>query len=111
MVYYVLLFITEGVSISDLYLVNVNLVSLETLWKEIGLALNLSPQTVERIKRNYPQQIEYCFTEMLAAWLSGADRHQDSPIPNWGEVIAALETPSVNRRYHAHQLLQSLTCE
>jgi hypothetical protein len=95
-------------SIIDLYTVNVNLVSVVHLWREFGLALGLTPATLERIRSNNLKDVDCCFTGVLAAWLNGEDTHHDSPCPNWGEVVAALKSPSVNMQDCAQQVVQNL---
>lgn len=93
----------------NLYHLNVFLIEVVHLWKEFGHALGLKPFTLKIIKSQYlhHHNIEYCLTEVLAAWLSGKDRPHDSPGPNWGEVKAALETVEMKRL--AHQLTRKLT--
>ena len=95
---------TDYLTIEDLYLVNVLMIDVAHLWKEVGLALHLKTPTLERIK-NSGDTIR-CFTEVLASWLNGEDRAHDSPAPNWGEAIAALNY--VNERKRAIQLTQKL---
>lgn len=102
---------TGKLSISDLCLVNVHLISIALPWEQFGLALKMSPLTLQRIRSSYPQLSERCFTEMLAAWLNGEHRPQESPDPNWGEVIDVLKAPSVNRRDVSYQLLLTLKRE
>ena len=91
-------------TIGDLYLVNVLLVDVAHLWKEVGLALHLKTPTLERIKNS--GDIIRCFTEVLAAWLNGEDRSHDSTAPNWGEAIAAIKF--VNGVEQASQLSKKL---
>ena len=94
-----------------MYLINVDLVEVVHLWKEFGLALGLKPPTLERIWGCYVHQVERCFTEVIAAWLNGEDRPHNSPDPNWEEVIAALKSPSVDKKDHALQLTKQLSSE
>jgi len=96
-------------SIADLYLVNVCLVDVTGQWEKFGLALQLKPLTLDRIKANNIRDIDTCFTEVLAAWLDRKDRSQDSPDPNWEEAIAALR--SLSMREQADQLIQKLASE
>ena len=84
---------SEILTISDLYLLNVNLVDVASPVK-FGCALGLKQSTVERIRNRYPyvQYFERCFSEILAAWLNEEDKPHKLPGPRWGEVIAALKT-------------------
>ena len=100
---------TDPLSINDLYHVNVHLIEMVHLWRKFGLALGLEPLTLERIRSNSsPKDAESSFTEMLATWLKGEDRLCDDCSPNWGEVIAALRSPSVERREYADNLVLKL---
>ena len=63
------------------------------IWRELGIALGLKQLTLERIGRYYRNQMDRCFTEVIAAWLSGEDRPHSSADPNWVEVAAALKSP------------------
>ena len=73
------------------------------------MALGLNVHTLEAIKSNNLHEVKHCLTEALAAWLNGEDRPQDSPPPNWKEVVDALKSPTVNLQAHATQLAQQLT--
>jgi hypothetical protein len=97
--------ITGPLAISDLYWVNATLVGAYS--DKFGRALGIKPSTLEVIKSQYSQNIERCFTEVLASWLNRQDRPHNSPDPNWGEVVAALK--SVGRTDLADQLVQKLT--
>ena len=99
------LFLTDPLSITDLYHVNVSLADLAYLWKEFGLALGLKPSTLRII---HLRDVKQSFTEVVAAWLNGEDRPRDSARPNWGEVITALK--SINMLEEAQQLLGKLKC-
>ena len=78
----------DYLTIDDLYLVNVLLVDVAHLWKEVGLALHLKTPTLERIRESGDMRVVRCFTDMLAAWLNREDRPHD---PSWGEAIAAIK--------------------
>ena len=57
----------DPLTISDLFHVNESLTSIEHVWKEFGAALGLKQATLEKIRSRYLQQIDCCFTEVLAA--------------------------------------------
>ena len=89
-------------TISDLYLVNVNLVDVARPIK-FGHSLGLKKPTLDKIETRY-QDVDQCVIEVLAAWLEGRD---DTPKPNWGKVIAALK--SADMADVAHQLKEKLS--
>ena len=102
--YCTLFHLIDALTISDLYLVNVNLVDV-THPVMFGCALGLKQPTLERINSHY-QQVERCFTEVLAAWLREEDRPHTLPGPNWGEVISALK--SMNMTELADRLIENI---
>ena len=89
-------------TISDLYLVNVNLVDVARPIK-FGHSLGLKMSTLEKIETRY-QDADQRVTEVLAAWLEGRD---DTPDPNWRAMIAALRTADMADI--AHQLIEKLS--
>ena len=107
-VLYIYSWCVDALTISDLHLINVYLVDVANPIK-FGHALGLKPTTLERIKSCYFHQMDRCFTEVLAAWLERQDRPHDSPDPNWGEVMTALNSEDMTDI--AHQLIQELASE
>ena len=89
-------------TISDLYLVNVNLVDVARPVK-FGHSLGLKKPTLEKIETRY-QDVDQCVTEVLAAWLEGRD---NTPEPNWRAAITALR--SADMADIAHQLIEKLS--
>ncbi|XP_064385940.1 uncharacterized protein LOC135334611 isoform X5 [Halichondria panicea] len=59
-------------------------------WFELGLALNLSKETLEAIRKNRTVLADR-FTAMLGEWF------QSSPNPTWSELVKALRSPTINR--------------
>ena len=95
--------------LSDLYFINVNLVSIAHVWKDFGLALGLRESTLRKIQQCYHlHQIDRCFTEVIAAWLNGEDRSQHSPEPSWQEIISALKSLSLNTTDCIYQFIMEL---
>ena len=58
-------------------------------WRNLGLELKLSPDTLKAISKKYPQSIDECFVEMLSEWLRSGCR------PTWEDMIWALRSPIV----------------
>ena len=60
-----------------------------TEWRNLGLELKLSPDTLKAISRKYSQSVNDCFVEMLSKWLRSGCR------PTWEDMISALRSPVV----------------
>ena len=73
----------------DLACVRRTLFHAQTKWEDIGLALNLHPDTLNTIKIDN-REVKGCFTEMLKVWLKQTD-----PQPMWSTLLDALRQPSV----------------
>ncbi|XP_064385938.1 uncharacterized protein LOC135334611 isoform X3 [Halichondria panicea] len=59
-------------------------------WFELGLALDLSEETLKAIHKNHTVLADR-FTAMLGEWF------QSSPNPTWSELVKALRSPTINR--------------
>ena len=62
-------------------------------WRDLGLALQLSRHTLDRIAAQYPRDPRRCLTELLAAWL----QKEDESTPSWRALVAALRKPIVGK--------------
>ena len=71
---------------------------------EFALSLGLNSATVYRIIIKF-QEVDRRLTEILVSWLKLEDRLLDSPLPNWKEIIDALNSPTVDMKEYAKQLL------
>ena len=60
-------------------------------WRDLGLALGLSPHTLERIAAQYPRDPSRCLTEVLAEWLQKRGR----AAPSWRALARALRSSTV----------------
>lgn len=96
---------TDPLTINDLYFVNVNLISVAHLWREVGLALGMCSSSLERIRSNNSRSVEHCFTKVLAAWLKGENRSHDSPT-TWKGMVTALWRGL--RQENVYQLVEKL---
>ena len=62
-------------------------------WFNLGVALELSYDTLREIESNYTKDAQRCLTEMVIAWLQMKDNVQ----PSWQSLVSALSSPSINR--------------
>ena len=69
-----------------------------TEWRNLGLELGLSPNTLEAIGMDYHQSVKDCFLEMLSEWLRSGLR------PSWDTLMSALKSPSVGLQGLASKL-------
>ena len=95
---------TAPLCLDDLYDINVEVTQVTTHLTEFGLSLGLNSVTVERINIDF-QEVDRRLTEILVSWLKLEDRLLDSPLPNWMEIIDALNSPTVGMKEYAKQLL------
>ena len=82
------LFITVGVK--ALYRVNSEVAAV-TDWYSLGIALNLSPSTLEQIGASCKDPARR-LTEVLVTWL-----RQDQTARSWKSLVTALMSPTANR--------------
>ena len=75
------------------------------LWFDIGLALGLLQHTLESIRAR--DDLGYCLTETLAAWLQERD---GAAAPTWRAVVKALLSPAVNFYRLALQISKAHQC-
>ncbi len=81
----------------DLYAVLTKLIGVSAYWYPIGLALLLSPGTLDAIKSPNKEHRE-CMREMLNEWLT------NSPDPSCDGLITALRDPVVGKESLARDL-------
>ena len=65
-------------------------------WYNVGLALGLSPNTLDVIGRNHRDICEDCYRTILKEWLGKK--------PTLSSLAEALRSPSVNMGHLAEQL-------
>ena len=65
-------------------------------WYNVGLALGISADTLDAIRRNHQGICEDCYTTVLREWL----REE----PTLSSLAEALRSPSVNMGHLAEQL-------
>ena len=76
--------------IGDLHQVQTATWAVRAEWYNCGLALGVSSDTLDAVKKDNPKNCGDCFTETLKEWLKGAN-----PSPTWSALCNALESPSV----------------
>ena len=72
-----------------------------TEWRNLGLEVGVSADSLEAISRNHPQSVNDCFREMLSEWLRSGRR------PNFKDLIDALESPTVGLENLAGKLRET----
>jgi len=71
-------------------------------WKDIGLNLGISKNSLDIIKTNNPLNCEHCMSEMLAKWLRKENAKSN---PSWRSLcqalysVAPLSVQEVNRNF------------
>lgn len=73
--------------IGDLYKVKNELWNARTKWKDLGLELMISPDTLEATAIKYHGDPGNCLREMLADWLRGSGE----PPRTWSSIVSALK--------------------
>ena len=68
-------------------------------WDYIGLALKLTPGTLDAIKKTNHHVVEDCLTATLKEWLSRSKLH-----PSWSGLATALKDKTVGLEELAEQL-------
>ena len=69
----------------------------------IGIQLGISNEKLKIIKKDYPQETDMCFSEMLSYWLKNGVNI------SWKVVISALESPFVGHKTLAAGLREKYT--
>ena len=69
----------------------------------IGIELGISIEKLKCIKKDYPQETDMCFSEMLSNWLNNSENI------SWKAVISALESPFVGHKTLAAELKEKYT--
>lgn len=84
---------------NDLHEVQNSICEARVQWYNLGLGLNITPDSLDTIKRNNAHEIEDCFRAMLIQWLRER--------PSWSTLAEALRSPSVGLSHLAEQILGS----
>ena len=76
----------------DLYDVQQEVVDLKASYYQLGVALRLSPQELDSIRKAFGQDIDQAFTEMLLAWLKHRYDVKRFGPPTWKRLIEAINS-------------------
>lgn len=69
-------------------------------WYNLGLGLDITPDTLDAIELANGQHPDRCFRAMLTKWL------RDYEKPTWRALAEALRSPSISLGHLAEQILQ-----
>ena len=69
-----------------------------TQWYNLGLELNIPPDSLDSIQLANQQNPDYCFRAMLTKWLREHQR------PTWSALAEALRSPSVGLDHLAEKI-------
>ena len=90
---------TGYLKITDLRAVQVAIWSARSKWYDIGVALCVSPDTLDVIDKDKRSVCDECFREMLKEWL-----RRPEPCPTWKELAKALRSPVIGYGHLADEL-------
>ena len=88
-----------GLAVHDLAEVQNKVWEGRAKWYNIGLALKLTPGTLDAIERTKHHVVEDCFTATLKRWLSTPQLHH-----SWSDLATALRDKTVGLEELAEQL-------
>ena len=99
---FISLFVTAGhLSSNDLRKVQNSIWESRVRWYNLGLGLDISPDTLEAIDLANARKPDDCFRAMLTQWLREHRR------PTWSALAEALKSPSVGYSHLAQEILES----
>ena len=91
--------ITDILKIIDLHIIQRRTLNARPQWYNVGLELDISPDTLDAIKSDNRDICADCYRAILKRWLKGRN-----PRPTLGALAEALGSPSVNMAHLAEQL-------
>ena len=98
---YGLFFITlDHLNSNDLQRVQNSIWEARVQWYNLGLGLDITPDSLDAIKLDNGHKTEDCFRTMLVQWLREQQR------PNWRALAQALRSPSVGLGHLAEHILE-----
>lgn len=90
--------------IKDLFSITEELFGIESVWYELGLALDIDPGKLESIASNHKGKVEKCMNDMLSEWLHGNGKY---PI-TWRTLLDALRTKKVGKTAEANDIKEKI---
>ena len=98
---FISLFVTAGhPSPNDLQKVLNTIWEARAQWYNLGLGLDISPDSLDTIELDNGQKADRCFRAMLTQWLREHRR------PTWSALAEALKSPSVGYSHLAQEILE-----
>ena len=94
--------ITGHLSSSDIQKVQNSIWEARVQWYNLGLGLEITPDSLDAIKLDNAHKTDDCFRSMLTQWL-----RWDSPRPTWNTLAEALRSPSVGLSHLAQEIFAS----
>ena len=88
----------QCLGLSDLWRVQDTLWKASTRWYNLGLGLDISPDSLDSTELANAGNPDCCFRAMLTKWLREHQR------PTWSALAEALRSPSIGRSYLAEQI-------
>ena len=89
---------------NDLRAVRRALFSVRSKWYDIGKGLDISPQTLKDIGREYPNNTPACLTKMLKQWLSSTSPLEWHTPPSWNSLVRALLSVPIGEKRLAYDI-------
>ena len=89
----------DRLRINDLRKVQRAIWDARTRWYNLGLELEITPDTLDAIKQDNANKTEDCFRDMLTKWLR---EHQ----PTWSALAEALRSPLVGLNDLAEEIIE-----
>ena len=86
--------------INDLHKVQDTIWEARTVWYNLGLALDITPDSLDAIELANGRNSDRCFRAMLTKWL------REHKQPTWSALVEALKTRSVGRSDLAQEILE-----
>ena len=90
----------------DIRTVNQNVLPAKEKWRNIGIALGLSHQTLQGIHHKHKDRTDQCLFATLSAWLHGRDKAREKGT-TWRSIIRVLRSKNVGESSLADKLAAS----
>ena len=88
-----------GLTINDLTKVQNKIWEARVQWYNLGLGLDLGPDSLDAIELDNQGKSDRCFRAMLSEWLKKTSR------PTWNALAVALKSPSVGYSHLSEEIL------
>ena len=95
-----MLITTGHLSSNDLQKVQRIIWDARAQWYNLGLELDITPDSLDALELAYARMPDHCFRAMLTQWL------REHPKPTWSALAKALKSPSVGYSHLAEEILE-----